>query len=67
MPAPHKLVLRDLLEQFAADLVRLEAALDRLDLVAPHSEPATDPAAIEAADRYIRERTLELRGGSDVE
>lgn len=55
MPAPHKLVLKDLLE-------RLEAAVERLEAVAPHSETPTDPAAQAAADAYIEQRKHELQG-----
>ena len=70
MPAPHKIVLRDLLEELRVALtayedlvVRLEAALERLEgLSPPTASPPTDPAAIEAADRYVRNRILELRG-----
>ena len=63
MPAPHKLVLKDLLEEFRSLAERVEAAVARLEgLSPPTAQPPPDAAAVEAADRYIRNRVLELGG-----
>lgn len=70
MAAPHKIVLKDLLEDLRTALVayeglvvRLEAAVARLEgLSPPTALPPPDAAAVEAADRYIRARVLELGG-----
>lgn len=65
MAAPHKLVLKDLLEEFRSLAERVEAAVARLEGLSPHTaQPPPDAAAVEAADRYIRSRTLELRDGA---
>lgn len=62
MPAPHKTVLKELVERFEDGVSRFEAAVERLEAVAPHSTPPTDPAALEAAERYITQRAAELDG-----
>ena len=54
VPAPHKVVLKELIE-------RLEAAVARLEgLSPPTALPPPDAAAIEAADRMIAARKHEL-------
>lgn len=66
MPAPHKVVLKDLLERFELLAERLEAAVVRLEGLEPPTAliPPTDPAAQEAADKYIEQRRHELLGDS---
>lgn len=64
MPAPHKVVLKDLLERYELLAERLEAAVARLEGLSPPTAhlPPPDAAAVEAADRYIRNRVIELGG-----
>lgn len=67
MPAPHKVVLKDILEEFQLLVGRLEAAVARAEGMSPPTVlPPSDPAAVEAADRMIRSRVLEL-GGAGVQ
>lgn len=57
MPAPHKVVLKELIERLEAAVARLESATGP-----PVEAFPVDPAAQKAADAYVEQRKHELMG-----